>query len=74
MELTTLDEAAQRLGVHVTTLRRWIREGRVPAYRLGSRFVRVDWKQVIQAISREGSRRSPTDPATARRNGREDRQ
>ena len=44
-ELITLEEAAGRLGVHVTTLRRWTREGAVPAYRLGRRFVRVAEKE-----------------------------
>ena len=49
--LLTCEEAAQRLGVHVATLRAWIREGRVPAYRLGQRFTRVDWEDLLSALS-----------------------
>lgn len=50
-DLLKLDEAAARLGVHVTTLRAWVREHRIPSYRLGQRFVRVDWADVLRAVS-----------------------
>lgn len=49
-ELLTLKEAADRLGVHVSTLRAWVRSGQVPAYRVGGRFARVDWDKVLGAI------------------------
>jgi excisionase family DNA binding protein len=49
-ELLTLEQAAERLGIHVCTLRAWVREGRVPAYRLGRRFVRVDWVTLLAAL------------------------
>lgn len=52
-QLLTLAEAAARLGVHVSTLRNWVRDGRVPAYRIGQRFTRVDWNELITAIATE---------------------
>jgi excisionase family DNA binding protein len=50
-ELIRLSEAAERLGVHITTLRGWVAEGRVPSYRLGERYVRVRWNEVLVALS-----------------------
>jgi excisionase family DNA binding protein len=52
-QLLTLYEAATRLGVHVATLRQWVRDGRIPAYRLGQRFTRVSWDEVLQALATE---------------------
>ena len=40
--LTTLKVAAKYADVHPRTLRRWIAAGRVPAYRLGPRLIKVD--------------------------------
>jgi excisionase family DNA binding protein len=37
----TLSQAAERYGVSVRTLRRRIAEGRLPAYRVGPRSIRV---------------------------------
>lgn len=36
-----LSVAAPRAGVAVSTLRRWIREGRLPAVRVGAKAIRV---------------------------------
>jgi excisionase family DNA binding protein len=41
VELISLAEAQQRLGVSNRTLRGWIAEGRIPAYRLGGKILRV---------------------------------
>lgn len=49
-ELLPLTVASSRLGVHVNTLRMWVRNGTVPAYRVGQRFTRVDWNELLQAI------------------------
>jgi excisionase family DNA binding protein len=38
-EYVTVAEAAELLGVAQSTIRRWIREERVPAYRLGDRRI-----------------------------------
>lgn len=37
----TIDQAAERLGLHPRTVRRMICGGELPAYRVG-RFVRID--------------------------------
>jgi excisionase family DNA binding protein len=50
-QLLSLPEAAIRLGVHVSTIRAWVRGGQIPAYRLGQRFVRVDWEEVCARLS-----------------------
>ena len=51
--LVATDVEARRLGVHVSTVRGWIRDGRVPAYRLGKRFTRIDWNAVLAAFSEQ---------------------
>ena len=40
-DLLTLDEAAKLLKVSIVTLRRWIKQGRLPAYHVGPRKVRI---------------------------------
>jgi excisionase family DNA binding protein len=57
-DLLTLEAAASKLGIHVTTLRTWVRTGRVPAFRLGQRFVRVDWDALIAVLGTEASKRT----------------
>ncbi len=37
-QLFTVDEAAQRLNLHVKTVRRFIRDGRLPAKRIGKEY------------------------------------
>lgn len=49
-ELLSLRHAADRLGVHVGTFRAWVRSGQVPAYRVGGRFARVSWDEVLRAL------------------------
>lgn len=39
--LLTTAQAAKLLGVHAVTVRRWINEGRLPAYRVGEKAVRI---------------------------------
>lgn len=56
--LLTLEQAAQRLGIHVTTIRAWVRGGRIPAFRLGRRFVRVDWEAVLRTLKDEAECRA----------------
>lgn len=38
----SLEQSATYLDVTVKTVRRWIAEGRLPAYRLGDRLLKVD--------------------------------
>lgn len=58
-ELITLSEAARRLGVHVRTVRAWVAAEKVPAYRQGQRFTRVNWAAVLCALER------PAQPANS---------
>lgn len=44
--LVSLDEAAEYLGVSTLTCRRWIASGRIRAYRVGPKFIRVDLDEV----------------------------
>ena len=37
----TVSQAARHLSVHPSTLRRWIDQGRLPAYRLGEKRIAV---------------------------------
>lgn len=45
-ELVTLADAAHHLGISHRTLRYWIAEGRLTAYRVGPRLVRLDAREV----------------------------
>jgi excisionase family DNA binding protein len=53
-------EAAEYLGVHIETMRRWAREGIIPAAKLGNRggfrFKRGDLDRFLEARRAEGVR------------------
>ena len=51
-DLITCETVAKRLGVHISTVRAWIRAGKVPAYRLGQRFTRLRWSEVLGSLGR----------------------
>lgn len=40
-KMVTIEEAATLLHVHTRTVRKFIAEGRLPAFRLGKRSVRI---------------------------------
>jgi excisionase family DNA binding protein len=42
----SMSEAAQRIGVDTQTIRKYIAEGRLPAYRLGDRVIRLNVEDV----------------------------
>ena len=59
-DLITLLEAARRLQIHIGTIRAWVRGGRLPAYRLGRRFTRVSWDEVLRTMSDLQASADPT--------------
>lgn len=40
--LVSIDAAAEYLGMHDKTIRRWISDGRITGYRVGRKALRVD--------------------------------
>ena len=40
-ELLTVAQAARLLGVHASTVRRWIDHGKLPAFRVGQKGIRI---------------------------------
>lgn len=50
-QLITVSQAASLLAVHRSTVRRWIREGKIRAYRLGGRGVRLTRADVLQLVT-----------------------
>lgn len=48
----SIEATAEALDVSTRTVRRWIAEGQLPAYRLGDRLVRIDPADVDQMMSR----------------------
>ncbi len=59
--LTSLNEAAVYADIHPRTLRRYVSAGRLSAYRLGPRLLRVDLNEVdaiLRPIPTVGGRNS----------------
>lgn len=56
LDLLTLGEAAKLLKVSVVTLRRWIRQGRLPAYHVGPRKVRIKRSDLTTLLTLSRSR------------------
>lgn len=55
-EYLTPDEAAQRIGVHSSTIRQWIRKGILPAKKIGLRGYTIkisDLDKMIQPTKKE---------------------
>lgn len=59
-ELLSVQEAADFLGLSVSTIRRYIRDGRLPAYRVaGERLLRIkrsDLEELLDPIFEEGKK------------------
>ena len=47
----TIKQTANHLGVDARTVRRWISDGRLIAYRVGPRLIRVDRESVLKLAS-----------------------
>lgn len=52
----TVSQAATRLAVHPSTIRRWIDRGRLPAYRIGERRIGVKPSDLARLVSRRTPR------------------
>lgn len=52
--LVSTKTIANRFGVTVQAVRRWVRDGRVPCYRVSRRTVRFKVSEVERAIAHEG--------------------
>jgi excisionase family DNA binding protein len=67
-DLLTVPEAATVLKVSPVTVSRWLRQGRLPAYRLGPRAVRIRRADLAAVFSpareRAGSTASGAEPAS----------
>jgi excisionase family DNA binding protein len=56
MPLVTVRKAAEQLGVHEETMRRWIRSGRLVrcVIRLPSGRIRIDWDALVDELRAYG--------------------
>jgi len=54
----TIAQVAEKFGVHKNTVRNWIRDGILPAYRVGARTVRIrhDDVETVAAPFKAGER------------------
>ncbi|MCL5961187.1 MAG: helix-turn-helix domain-containing protein [Chloroflexi bacterium] len=52
-DLLTIAEAAKLLKVSVVTIQRWVKQGRLPAYQLGPRQIRIRCQDLASVLVRE---------------------
>jgi len=48
--MLTTDQLAKALGVHIVTVQRMVKQGRIPAIRVGSDY-RFDMAKVLEALA-----------------------
>ena len=69
-ELLTIAEAAKTLKVSTVTIHRWLKQGRLTAYRVGPRAIRIDRAELSRLLTprnekevspRHEALRAPTD-------------
>ena len=75
-DLLTIPEAAATLKVSPVTISRWLKQGRLTAYRLGPRAVRIRRDDLVEVLKPSGhggsataEAESETDHATEAENG-----
>lgn len=49
--LISVSQAARLLAVHISNVRRWIRQGKLPAYRVSDKGVRVRYDDLMQLLT-----------------------
>lgn len=54
-KLITPAQAAEALSVELSTIRRWIRDGKLPAFRVAGHAVRIDVKAVDALLTPIGT-------------------
>lgn len=69
-ELLTVPEAAELLKVSAVTVSRWLKQGRLPAYRVGPRAVRIRRADIDRILApavamASGTRESPPNTPAA---------
>ncbi|AOS62364.1 excisionase family DNA binding protein [Actinoalloteichus hymeniacidonis] len=65
-ELLTADEVAARLGLHVRTVRNYIRDGRLPAVRIGKQY-RITGADLAEFLGTAPELRDETPPSAGER-------
>ena len=63
-DLLTIAEAARRLKVSPLTIKRWIAQGRLPAYRVGPRHIRIKERDIEAIIRPAGPKPGKTTTET----------
>ena len=63
-QMAPVERVAARLGVSSWTVRSWLRQGRIPSYKVGRRvLVRVEDMEALLAASYKPATRPNTRPA-----------
>jgi excisionase family DNA binding protein len=60
-QFVTLERAAKDLCVHIGTMRRWVREGRVPATKIGRKYL-IPIKVFEELVAKGGTEHIATAP------------
>lgn len=55
MDVLSAEQVAQRLGVHVATVRKLARQGRISSFRIGSKLLRFTPASVDAYIARQSA-------------------
>ena len=67
-DLLTVAEAARILKVSAVTVHRWLKQGRLPSYHLGPRYIRIR-RSDLGAVLKPARRSQAPGPAEDRRAG-----
>ncbi len=62
-ELLTVDQAAEKLQMHVATVRRMLRAGQIPGMKLGAKEWRIPSAALQEYVERATRKPAPSAPA-----------